>query len=393
MQFEKPDEYIPFSPPFFGEEEEREVIETLRSGWITTGPRAKEFERRVCEYSGAEHGVGTFACTSAMQIALDVLGVKEGDEVITTPYTFASTSHVICYLHGKPVFADVDPETFNIDPARIEEKITAKTKGIIPVHFAGHSCDMDQIMDIARKHGLFVMEDAAHAIGAEYKGKKIGGIGDITCFSFYATKNLSTAEGGMAVTGNEAWASRMRVLTMYGISDSREVWHKRYTRAGSIHYDVAELGYKCNMTDITAALGLRQLDKLEGFIKTREAYSGIYDQAFHGHPALQVPVIKDYTRHARHLYPLLLDLKYLAIDRDTFVNNLKQLNIGTSVLFMPLHYFTFYEKLLGKQRGDFPVAEDLFSRVICLPISPKLGISAIQKVAGAILYLLEKHKR
>ena len=393
MMFEKPEEYIPFSPPFLGKEEEREVIETLRSGWITTGPRSKEFERRVSEYSGAKYGVGTFACTSAMQIALDVLGVQEGDEVITTPYTFASTSHVICYLHGTPVFADVDPETFNIDPARIEEKITSKTKGIIPVHFAGHSCDMDPILDIAGKHGLFVMEDAAHAIGAEYKGRKIGGIGDITCFSFYATKNLSTAEGGMAVTNNEKWSSRMRVLTVYGISDSREIWHKRYSKAGSIHYDVAELGYKCNMTDITAALGLKQLDRLEDFIETRETHSRIYDQAFYNHPALQVPVIKDYTRHARHLYPLLIDLNYIAIDRDTFVDALKQINIGTSVLFMPLHYFTYYEKLLGNKRGDFPVAEDLFNRVICLPISPKLDRSVIHKVSEGVLCLMEKHKR
>lgn len=393
MQFDSPAEYIPFSPPFLGEEEEREVVETLRSGWITTGPRSKEFEKKICGYIGADYGVGTFACTSAMQIALSVLGVEEDDEIITSPYTFVSTAHVICYHRAKPVFADVDPDTFNIDPARIEEKITSKTKGIIPVHFAGHSCDMDPIMDIAGKHGLFVMEDAAHAIGAEYRGKKIGTIGDITCFSFYATKNLSTAEGGMAVTNNQELADRMRVLTMYGISDSREIWHKRYSKAGSIHYDVAELGYKCNMTDITAALGLRQLDRLEDFIETREAYSRIYDQAFHNHPALQVPVIKDYTRHARHLYPLLIDLKYIAIDRDTFVDSLKQLNIGTSVLFMPLHYFTYYEKLLGNQRGDFPVAEDLFDRVICLPISPRLGEEEIRKVAEGLLYLLEKNKR
>lgn len=393
MQFDSPKEYIPFSPPFMDREEEREVIKTLRSGWITTGPKTKEFEKRVCGYVGASYGVGTFACTSAMQIALSVLGVEEGDEIITSPYTFVSTAHVICYHRAKPVFVDVDPETFNIDPAKIEEKITIRTRGIIPVHFAGHACDMDLIKEIASKHGLFVMEDAAHAIGTKYKDRKIGSIGDITCFSFYATKNLSTAEGGMAVTNNQELADRMRVLTMYGISDFREIWHKRYSRAGAIHYDVAELGYKCNMTDITAAIGLRQLEKLDWFIRTRAKHSRMYDIAFGDHLGLTIPAVKDYTFHSCHLYPLLLNLDYLRIERDEFVDLLKELNIGTSVLFTPLHYFIYYSDLLGHSRGDFPVAENLFERVICLPISPKLTESQIVKVCDGVLHLLEEHKR
>ena len=230
--FLKTSQYISFSPPSIGEEEEREVLDSLRSGWITTGPKVKEFEKRVAEYSQSKEAVATFSCTDAMHLALNALGVKEGDEVITTPYTFASTSHVICYQRAKPVFVDVERGSFNIDPKKIEEKITPNTKAILPVHFAGHACDMDPILEIAGKNSLRVVEDAAHAIGTSYKGRMVGSIGDITCYSFYATKNLVTAEGGMAVTDNPEWAQKMRMMTMYGISDAREIWKKRYSKAG-----------------------------------------------------------------------------------------------------------------------------------------------------------------
>lgn len=393
MKFEKPVEYIPFSPPWIGREEEDEVIDSLRNGWITTGPKVKEFEIRIAKYVDVSHAVAAFSCTDALQIALRAIGIKEGDEVITTPYTFASTGHVICHLRAKPVFADVESVTFNIDPSNIEEKITSKTKVILPVHFAGHPCEMDLILQIAKKYNLYVIEDAAHAIGSYYKGKQIGSIGDITCFSFYATKNLAASEGGMAVTNNEEWAKHMRILTMYGISDAREVWHKRYTKAGTIHYDITHLGYKCNMTDICAAIGFHQLAKLDSFNQAREEFATIYDDAFQNHPAVQIPIIREYVKTNRHLYPLLLNLDFLDIGRDTFVENLKELNIGTSVLFKPLHLHSYYAELLGHVYGDFPIAENLFERVICLPISPKLGEKSIKKVAEGILYLLEKHKR
>lgn len=393
MEFKPSEKYIPFSPPFIGEEEEREVVDSLRSGWITTGPKVKIFETAIADYVNSAHGVATFSCTDAMTIALKVLGIGAGDEVITSPFTFASTAHVICYHGAKPVFVDVDPETFNIDPAKIEAKITKKTKAIIPVHYGGHPCDMDPIMDIAKRHGLYVMEDAAHAIGSEYKGRPIGSIGDITCFSFYATKNLATAEGGMAVTDNEQWAKKMRVLTMYGISDAREIWGKRYTQTGAIHYDIGELGYKCNMTDLCAALGIHQLKKLNGFNSTREEFAGIYNKAFEGHGGVKVPAVMEYAKTSRHLYNLLLNLDYITIDRDTFINELKGINIGTSVLFMPLHMHSYYQKLLGHKRGDFPIAEDLFERIICLPISPKIGRDSIEKVAEGVLHLLERYKK
>jgi dTDP-4-amino-4,6-dideoxygalactose transaminase len=385
--------FIPFSPPWLGSEEERALLDALRSGWITTGPKTKEFEQRIARYVGVRYGVGTFSCTDAMQLALRVCGLQEGDEVITTPYTFASTGHVVCYHRAKPVFVDVEADTFNIDPQKIEEAITSRTRAILPVHFAGHPCDMDRIMEVAERYKLHVVEDAAHAIGAEYNGRKIGSIGDITCFSFYATKNLTTAEGGMAVTDHENWARQMRVLTMYGISDAREVWHKRYQEAGSIHYDISELGYKCNMTDLCAALGLCQLDKLDQGNLLREEYAQIYNKAFEGHPSLCIPVIKGYAKTSRHLYPLLLNLNFLRVGRDTFVDALKEINVKASVLFKPLHLHSYYANLLSHRCGDFPVAEDLFERSLCLPISPGLGKEAIEKVAESVLYLVERFKR
>ena len=391
--FVKPVEYISFSQPLLGEEEERAVLNALRSGWITTGPKVKEFENRLARYVQAKEAVALFSCTDAMDLSLKVLGIEDGDEVITSPYTFASTGHVICHQRAKPIFVDVEEDTFNIDPAVVEEKINAKTKALLPVHFSGHSCDMDPILEMAQKYDLKIVEDAAHAIGTMYKGKKIGTIGDITCFSFYATKNLATAEGGMAVTNNPEWAQRMRVLSMYGISDSRGIWKQRYTQAGSIHYDIAELGFKCNMTDIAATLGLCQLDKLETFNQTRAIYSQAYDKIFKNHPGLRIPVVKSYTQSNRHLYPILLNLDFLSLSRDEFINSLKKLNIGTSVLFKPLHLHSFYQKLLGHKWGDFPVAEKLFEQVICLPVSPSIPKKGIEKVAEGVLFLLKKFKR
>ena len=391
--FLKPSQYISFSPPALGEEEEREILDSLRTGWITTGPKVKEFENRIAKYVQAKEAVALFSCTDAMDLSLKVLGIKDGDEVITSPYTFASTGHVICYQRARPVFVDVDEDTFNIDPTKIEEKINTKTRAILPVHFSGHSCDMDPILDIAQKYNLKIVEDAAHAIGTKYKKRAIGSVGDITCFSFYATKNLATGEGGMAVTNNSEWAQSMRTLSMYGVSDSREIWKKRYAQAGSIHYDIAELGFKCNMTDISAAFGLCQLDKLGNFNKTREAYSQVYDKAFKNHSGLKTPIIRDYTQSNRHLYPLLLNLEFLTLSRDDFINRLKELNIGTSVLFKPLHLHSYYHKLLGYQWGDFPVAEKLFEQVVCLPISPSIPKIGIEKVAEGVLFLLKKFKR
>jgi len=394
MEAVKPDKFISFSPPLFDQEEERELIDTLRSGWITTGPKVNKFEEQLCTYVNANYGVGTFSCTDALLLALKMFDLKMGDEVITSPYTFASTAHVVCHHNATPVFVDIEADTFNIDYRLIEQKITKHTKGIIPIHFGGHSCDMDPIMDIANKYNLFVIEDAAHAIGTEYKGKKIGSFGDITCFSFYATKNMTTAEGGMAVTDNENWAKRMRILTMYGISDAREIWQNRYrSDSASIHYDVQELGYKCNMTDLSACLGLCQLKKLDHFISKRKSYFDLYNSIFDSHPGLSIPNIKPYTKSAYHLYPLLLNLDYISISRDDFITQLKQNNIGTSVLFTPLHLFSYYQNTFNYKNSDFPIAENIFKRIICLPISPIYNNKTIENVINLVFYLLDKYKR
>lgn len=391
--FVKPENYISFSPPSFDSEEEMAVVDVLRSGWVTTGPKSIEFEDKVATYVGARKAVATSSCTDAMLLALRVLEIGDGDEVITTPFTFASTAHVIMHHRAKPIFVDIEPDTFNINSDNIEKAITNKTKAIMPVHYAGHPCDMDKIIDIATRHNLFVVEDAAHAIGSTYKGKLIGSIGDITCFSFYATKNLATSDGGIAVTNNNEWADRMRRLSRYGVSDARHIWHQRYQKGGTAHYDVMELGYKCNMTDICAAIGLCQLSKIDIFNDVRRDFAAIYDEAFKNHPGLITPAIKDYAKSNRHLYPLLLNLDYIKITRDEFIDELKELNIGTSILFKPLHLHSFYANTFGFKYGDFPIAESVFERIICIPISPKINKNNIQKIAEGILYLMDKHKR
>lgn len=392
MSFTPASAFIPFSPPQIGPEEEHELLEALRSGWITTGPRVRAFEAATAAMAGATHGVATFSCTDAMLVALAAFGVGPGDEVITTPYTFISTAQVILHRGARPVFADVDPRTFNIDPARIEAAITPRTKGIMPVHFAGQVCDMDAILAIARRHGLFVIEDAAHAFGATHNGHPVGTLGDVACFSFYATKNITTAEGGMAVTSDADLAQRMRVLSMYGISDAREIWQKRYTRASNIHYDVQELGYKCNMTDLCAALGLVQLRRMDAIAAARRSYAAIYDEAFADLP-VTTPHVAPYAGHAWHLYPLLLDLDRISLSRDEVVLRLKECNVGTSVMFTPLHLFSYFQREMGFNEGDFPVAEDLFSRVVCLPMSPALGEERIRKVAETVAHVVTEGAR
>lgn len=393
MKFLKSEEYIPFSPPSIGREEEALVLDALRSGWITTGPKTAEFEKRIAEYVGVSHSVATFSCTDAMHIALKALGIGPGDEVVTSTFTFASSAHVIAYCGATPVLADVDPETFNVTAETLAAKLTKRTKAVLPVHYAGHPCDMDPILELAREHGLHVVEDAAHALGASYKGRKVGTIGDVTAYSFYATKNLTTAEGGMAVTENEELAACMRRLTMYGISDSREIWNKRYRKAGSIHYDVAELGSKCNMTDINAALGLAQLGKFGKTQETRKGFYSLYDEYFDGNDLFVTPTVKEYAGHAWHLYPLQLNLEALTMDRDTFVDELKALNVGTSVLFTPLHQMSLYGSRPEISYEDYPVANDLFERVLCLPLSPALGEERIRKAAETVLHLADRCRR
>lgn len=401
--------FVGFSPPSIGEEEIAEVVDTLRSGWLTTGPKTERFENAVKEYAGAAHGVAVHSCTAAMHLALNALEVGPSDGVITTPFTFASTGHVILYQGARPFLVDVEPGTFNIDPEQVSnflenecrigndgrpvDQATGLTiKVIMPVHYGGHPCRMDELTALAEKYRLIVVEDAAHAIGARYKDRPIGSIGHVTCFSFYATKNLTTGEGGMILTDDEDLATRCRMMSMYGTSDARRIW-KRYAPKGSWVYDVADLGFKYNMMDIQAALGLHQLTKLEGFIARRAENAAAYTHILGNKPEVRVPVVEPYARHAWHLFPILLDHRHLEIERDTFIERLKDLNIGTSVLFIPLHFHTCYQTRLPYREGDFPVAESLFRRIVNLPVSPAVPLDTIERIGRNVAGLLEEHRR
>src|SRR3972149_9781806 len=314
------DKWIPFFAPSIENEEKKAVLEVLESGWLTTGPKVKQFEQEFAQYIGARHAIAVNSGTAALHLALDAAGVKEGDEVIVPTMTFAATAEVVLYLKAKPVLVDCEPDTFNIDPLDIERKITAKTKAIIPVHMAGQSCNMDRIMEIARRHKLKVIEDAAHALPTRYNGKMIGTIGDITCFSFYVTKPIATGEGGMAVTDNPEWAERMRIMSLHGIS--KDAW-KRYTNEGSWFYEVLFPGFKYNLTDIAAALGIEQLKKCDRFWQARKQIAAAYDEGFAAVPEIQRPVCAAYSQHAWHLYVIQLETERLRVDRAEVINALK----------------------------------------------------------------------
>nr|MDA8389048.1 DegT/DnrJ/EryC1/StrS family aminotransferase [Nitrospiraceae bacterium] len=341
---------IPFHKPYITDEEINGVVNAVRSGWLTMGPRTIEFENRFAGYVESGHAVSMNSCTACLHLALRAIGLAEGDEVIVPAMTFTATSEVISYFGARPVFADIETGTGNIDVNRLERLITAKTKAIIPVHFGGQPCDMDEILAMAGSRGVRVIEDAAHALPAWYRYKKVGGLGDITCFSFYATKTLCTGEGGMAVTDNGQWAETMRVLRLHGIS--RDAW-KRYTKNGSWRYDVIDAGCKYNMTDIQAALGLAQLAKLEWMWEERRSIARRYDEAFGPVDGLVTPFVKPDRESAWHLYSLKLNLESLKIGRDRFIDELSKRGIGASVHFIPLYRHPYYRDRYGCKLSEF----------------------------------------
>jgi dTDP-4-amino-4,6-dideoxygalactose transaminase len=377
--------FLSFSPPNITEEEIEAVVDTLRSDWITTGPKTKQFEEQFSQYLGAESALALNSCTAGLHVALKTLNIGPGDEVVTTPMTFCSSVNVIEHVGATSVLADVDPETLTLDPARVAEAITPRTKAIIPVHFAGHAAEMDGIMALAREHNLAVIEDAAHAVPAAYKGRKIGTIGDFTAFSFYATKNLTTAEGGM-LTGSAESMVRARMLSLHGMS--RDAW-KRYSAEGSWFYEVVAPGFKYNMTDIQAALGMVQLRRLEEMQQRRRAVAAQYSAAFSQMPELQIPAEREYVQHAWHLYVLRLNLDRLTIDRAQFINELKQRNIGTSVHFIPIHIHPYYRDKYGWAPEAFPTAYGEYQRVISLPMHARLAPNDVSDVIAAVTDIVE----
>lgn len=376
--------------PAIGKEEIKEVVDTLRSGWITTGPKTQKFEELIKDYVGCKHVIAVSSCTHALHLSLVASGIGPGDEVITTPFTFCSTVNVILHQGAKPVLADIKKDTFNIDPKEIEKKITKKTKAIIPVHYAGQSCEMDEILRIAKKHNLIVIEDAAHAIGSKYKGRNIGTIGNFTCFSFYAAKNLSTAEGGAVCLKNDKIAEKIKVLSLHGIS--KDAW-KRYSAAGSWYYEVLYPGYKDNMTDIQASLGIHQLKKLEKLFRQKQKIANFYKKSFESMPEITPPKVLKNLRHVWYLYPILINNDLLKIDRAEFIEALKAENIGTSVHFIPIHMHPYYKKKFGFKKGDFPNTESVYERIISLPIHSKMTLKDAKDVVGAIKKIINYYKK
>jgi UDP-4-amino-4,6-dideoxy-N-acetyl-beta-L-altrosamine transaminase len=381
--------FLPFCQPDIGQAEIDEVVDTLRSGWITTGPKTKRFEDEFRHYVGSKHAIAVNSCTAALHMALAAAGIGPGDEVITSPLTFCSTANVILHLGARPVFADIG-EDYNIDPGEVERCITPTTKAIIPVHYSGQPCRMDEILACARKHALLIIEDAAHAIGARYHNSMIGTVSDVTAFSFYAIKNMTTAEGGMITTNMDELADRMRLLCLHGIS--KDAW-KRYTSQGSWYYEVIHAGYKYNMTDIQAALGLHQLARLEGFLEVRGKYAALYDSAFDHIPEIQTPIRNPDVRHAWHLYVVQLNLEQLTIDRAQFIEALRAKNIGTSVHFIPVHLHPYYRQTFGYKRGDFPNAERIYDRIVSLPLYPKMTERDVSDVIEAVDKIIRNNRK
>lgn len=380
-------EYLPFALPDVDQREWVEIKETLDSGWLTTGGKVRLFEEKFAEAVGAQYAVAVNSCTAAMHLALEAIGLTQGDEVITTPYTFAATAEVIRYFGALPVFVDIEPKSLNIRADLIKQKIAKRTRAIIPVHIGGFPVEMDAIMKVAESNHLPVIEDAAHAFQTRYKDRTIGSVGDLTCFSFYATKPITTGEGGMICTGNEEWATRCRVMSLHGIS--HDAW-KRYTREGSWYYEIIAPGYKYNMTDIAAAMGLAQLSKADRMLQRRREIAQKYNRAFQEHPTLQVPYDNEDCRHAWHLYPLRLHLDRLTIDRSEFIQELQQRNIGTSVHYMPLHVHPYYKETYGYKTDDFPAAYSEYLREVSLPIYSKMSEEDVQDVVEAVIEVITK---
>ncbi len=382
-------EFMPFHVPEIGDAEIESVVETLRSGWLTTGSKVKRFEENFSTYVGCSHAVAVNSCTAALHLALDAVGIQQGDEVIVPAMTFAATAEVVLYFKAKPVLIDCQRDTLNLNPTQIEAAITAKTKAIIPVHFGGQPCDMEPILEIAQRHKLCVIEDAAHALPASYHGKRVGTIGDITCFSFYATKTITTGEGGMATTENPEWANRMRMMSLHGIS--YDAW-KRYTKEGSWYYEVLYPGFKYNLTDIAAALGIEQLRKCDGFWQARKGIAAIYDKAFADLEEIQTPVRQPDIEHAWHLYVIQLNLERLKVTRNQFIDALREEGIGTSVHFIPLHVHPFYRDKFGYKPADFPNASSAFERIVSLPIYPRMTESDVESVIGAVSKVVKQNR-
>lgn len=383
-------EILPFHQSSIGDEEVKEIVQTLNSGWLTTGPKTKLFEKAFADYIGCKHAIGLNSCTAALHLSVVVSGISSGDEVITSPITFPATTNVIVHQNAKPVFVDIEPETLNINCSEIESKINDKTKAILPVHFAGHPCDMDTIMSLAQKHNLPVIEDAAHAVESKYHGKKIGNIGNFTAFSFYATKNITTGEGGMLTTNDDKLADKLRILSLHGIS--KNAW-KRYGKDGFQHWELLMPGYKYNMFDIQASLGIHQIKKVESFLSRRVQIVKKYNESFEKIEEIQLLKPKSNIKHAHHLYIIVIKTENLKVSRDEVLSEIQKKGIGVAVHFRSLHLQPFFKQHFNYKKGMFPQAEYLSDRVISLPLYPKMTDEDVSRVIETVIDVLRSFRQ
>jgi len=382
--------FIPFHRPSIGPEEFAAICSVLASKWLTTGPATHQFESEFAAYIGCKHALAVNSATAALQLALDAIALAPGDEVLVPTYTFTATAEVVTYFAGRPVLCDSEPGGFNIDPADAEARITERTRAIIPVHFAGEPCRLDAIHRLAARHQLRVIEDAAHALPASYRGQRIGTTSEMTAFSFYATKTITTGEGGMLVTDNDDLAERIATMRLHGIS--RDAW-KRYSNAGSWLYEVQDAGYKLNLCDLLGSLGSAQLAKCDQFFERRRIIAQFYRDAFGDMEEVEMPPAgEDGEEHSWHLFVLRIRPNLLTLNRNEFIQELKKRGVGTSVHFIPLHLHPFYQRAYGYREGDFPNAEDAYSRCLSLPMFPDMLAEEMLRVVSSVKGVIQAYR-
>lgn len=383
-------DFLLFHKPFISEDEVNEIVDTVRSGWLSMGPKTLRFESEFNQFIGSKKSVAVSSWTAAGHLTLEAFGVKEGDEVIVPTMTFPATAEIVCYFGAKPVIIDVEEDTLNMSLEEIEKAITPRTKVIIPVHYGGQPCDLDEIRDLAEKHNIKVLEDAAHSLPATYKGKKIGTISDVTCFSFYATKTLSTGEGGMICTNDEEIAERCSIMRLHGIN--RDAW-KRYSESGSWYYEVVAPGFKYNFTDLQASLGLPQLKKVDWMWKSRQRISARYMDALQDLDVIELHTVKPDRESSWHLFPIRLKLDMLNKNRAQIISELRGENIGVGVHFMPVHQHLYYSETFNLRDEDYPVASNVFPRLLSLPIYPGMTDENVDRVIDVLINVLNKAKK
>jgi dTDP-4-amino-4,6-dideoxygalactose transaminase len=379
------DRFLVFGAPVIEDAEIQEVVASMQSGWLGTGPKVARFEDDLRDYKGANHAVALNSCTAALHLSILAANLKPGDEVITSPMTFCATVNAIIHAGATPVLADVDPETMNIDPQQVAARITERTRAVLPIHFAGRACNMDALSAIVQEHNLSLIEDCAHAIETEYHGRRAGTFGDFGCFSFYVTKNVITGEGGMVLTRREEDAARIKMLALHGMT--KDAW-RRFSDAGYKHYKVIECGFKYNMMDIQAAIGIHQLSRVEPYWHRREEIWQRYTEAFAPLPLTLPAAPEPDTRHAYHLYTILVDEARTGISRDAFLSAMTDQNIGVGVHYLSIPEHPYYQETFGWQPEDYPHAMRIGRQTVSLPLSPKLSDDDVEDVITAVYRIL-----